>query len=108
MTTHLGNVGYNQFQGRAKIDISGDGQSSAGAYPRTMRDRAIAAGVTINGLAIVNEDSFIAEYYRLTVIGGVGAFVLAAASHDSFGEAIRLKLLREIIPGPTAQHVGTE
>ena len=71
-----------------------------------MRDRAIAAGVTINGLAIVSEDPFLADYDRLTAIGGAGAFVLTATGYESFAEAIRLKLLRELAPGPTAQRGG--
>ena len=102
----LDELAGNPYRGRAKVDISGDGQNSDGAYPGPVRDRAIAAGVTINGLAIVNEDPFLADYYRLTVIGGAGAFVLTATSYESFAEAIRLKLLRELAPGPTAQRGG--
>jgi hypothetical protein len=36
------------------------------------------------------------EYYRDSVIGGPGAFVVAVETFESFGEALRRKLLREI------------
>ena len=98
----LEELARNGFQGRAKIDVSGDGRSTDGAYPGPMRDRAIAAGVTINGLAIVNDEPYLADYYRRTVIGGVGAFVLTATGYESFADSIRLKLLRELTLGPTA------
>ena len=87
---------------RAKIDVSGDGKSSDGEYPGPARDRAVAAGITINGLAILNEEPYLAEYYRRTVIGGPGAFVMSATGYESFAEAIRLKLVRELVPGPVA------
>jgi hypothetical protein len=43
------------------------------------------------------------EYYRESVIGGPGAFVIVVEEFDSFGEALRRKLLREIasrLPAP--------
>jgi len=58
--------------------------------------------VTINGLAIENEEPQLADFYRRSVIGGPGAFVIAAADYQDFVEAIRLKLLRELAPGPMA------
>ena len=67
-----------------------------------VRDRAVSIGVTINGLAILNEDPFLMDFYQRSVIGGPGAFVMSAADFESFAEAIRLKLLRELAPGPTA------
>jgi hypothetical protein len=63
----------NRFDGQARIDISGDGHSNCGEYPQLVRDRAVAAGVAINGLAIVNEEPYLAEFYRRSVIGGAGA-----------------------------------
>jgi hypothetical protein len=94
----------NGYRGRAKIDVSGDGRSSDGEYPGPARDRAVAAGITINGLAILNEEPYLDEYYRRTVIGGPGAFVMTAADYASFAEALRRKLLQELSPGPTAGH----
>lgn len=92
----------NGFDGRAKIDVSGDGHNSDGAYPHEVRAAVVAAGVTINGLAILDEEPELADYYRRNVIGGPGAFVMSVGSFDDFAVAFRLKLLRELAPGPTA------
>ena len=92
----------NGFDGRAKIDVSGDGRSNSGASPSQVRDGAVRAGVTINGLAILNEQPNLAEFYRMNVIGGPGAFVMTADDYHDFGEALRRKLIRELAPGPVA------
>ena len=92
----------NGFDGRAKIDVSGDGHNSDGAYPGPIRDAAVASGVTINGLAIVSDESYLAEYYQRNVVGVAGAFVMTASDYQDFAEAIRLKLIGELAPGPTA------
>lgn len=82
--------------GRPVIDISGDGASNRGVAVETARDRALAAGITINGLAILNEEPGLVEYYRRAVVGGRGAFVLSAGDYADFAEAILNKLIREI------------
>lgn len=83
-------------EGRAVIDISGDGTNNRGIAAETARDRAVADGVTINGLAILNEEPGLDEYYRRAVVGGRGAFVLSARDYADFAEAILNKLVREI------------
>lgn len=98
----LAELAGNGFDGRAKIDVSGDGRSNCGAYPSQVRDDAVRAGVTINGLAILSEQPNVAEFYRTNVIGGPGAFVMAADDYHDFGEALRRKLIRELAPGPMA------
>lgn len=40
--------------------------------------RAIAANITINGLAILNEDPLLEQYYLTHVVAGAGAFTLVA------------------------------
>lgn len=92
----------NAFAGRRVIDLAGDGRSTDGAYPGPERDKSVAMGVTINGLVILNEEPYLDEYYRRTVIGGPGAFVMSIADYGDFAEAIRRKLLRELVSGPTA------
>jgi hypothetical protein len=82
--------------GRRVIDISGDGRANQGAQPDTLRDLAVLAGVTVNGLAILNEDSSVASYYSNNVIGGEGAFVMTANDYESFAQAILEKLIKEI------------
>lgn len=93
----------NRFHApRRVMDISGDGIDNRGPSPYSVRPRAAAAGVTINGLTILNEDPFLDRYYERSVIIGAGAFVLAAADYDDFARAIVAKLVREISPGPVA------
>lgn len=87
----------NRFEGRRKsIDISGDGVNNSGIPPDIVRDLVIAAGVTINGLAILNEQPQLHRYFASDVIGGAGAFVMTVDSYAGIIEATRAKLLREI------------
>lgn len=86
----------NGFEGRRKIiDISGDG-SSSGLRPDLERDRAVRRGATINGLAILNEEPDLSDYYAAYVIGGPGAFVMDVVGFETFAEVFRIKLAREI------------
>jgi hypothetical protein len=81
---------------RRVIDISGDGMANFGLPPAVARDRIVAAGITINGLAIVTEEPWLEAYYRSNVIGGPGAFVVAARDFRSFADAMLRKLVQEI------------
>ncbi len=99
---------------RRVIDVAGDGTNNSGREVDAARDDAVTAGVTINGLAIINEHpvsySFahvqppggLTEWYRQHVIGGPGAFVLEVREFSQFGEAMTRKLINEIaaLPGP--------
>lgn len=89
----------NAFEGQRKvIDVSGDGGAvlTSTATPATARDAAIARGITINGLTILNEVPDLDHYYRENVIGGPGAFVEAASSYRDFALAMIRKLVQEI------------
>jgi len=81
---------------RRIIDISGDGMANFGLPPAVARDRIVAAGISINGLAILTEEPWLAAYYRGNVIGGPGAFVLAVQDFRSFADAMLRKLVQEI------------
>lgn len=81
---------------RRVVDISGDGKNNVMDAPETARDEAILAGLTINGLAIINEAPDLTAYYRSTVIGGPGAFVITANDYDAYARSILRKLIREI------------
>jgi hypothetical protein len=81
---------------RRIIDISGDGMANFGLPPAVARDRIVAAGITINGLAILTEEPWLEAYYRSNVIGGPSAFVVAARDFRSFADAILRKLAQEI------------
>ncbi len=94
----------NGFQGvRRVIDISGDGRANQGAQPSKLRDLAVLRGITINGLAILNEDSSVDAYYRTSVIGGTGAFVMTANNYEDFAAAMLEKLIKEIGAVPIAE-----
>ena len=91
---------YNAIQGKRRIiDISGDGRET------TMREffitspqaraMAISRGITINGLAILNDEPDLDRYYRENVTGGPGSFVMIAREIEDFAEAMRRKLIRE-------------
>jgi hypothetical protein len=82
--------------GRRVIDVSGDGVSNRGRLPSAARDDAVFRGVTVNGLAVLNEEPEVEAFYSAFVIGGPGAFVLAARDYTDFAEAIVKKLVREI------------
>ena len=92
---------------RKVIDVSGDGANNSGRALADARAAAIAAGITVNGLAILGNEPGIDEYYRDNVIGGDGAFVIVAQDYSAFSRAILNKLLREIaailaLPCPVA------
>ena len=93
---------------RRIIDISGDGTSNSGRPIAEARDQAIAAGVTINGLAIINNKPNLGysahtqppgglpDYYRQNVIGGPNAFLIVVKDFNSFADAMANKLAKEI------------
>jgi hypothetical protein len=88
---------------RRAIDISGDGRASSGWAPGMARDAAVAAGVTINGLVILNDEADLERYYLTHVIGGPAAFVEVAEDYHGFARAMRRKLIREISGGAIAE-----
>jgi Protein of unknown function (DUF1194) len=81
---------------RRVVDISGDGANNSGRPIAEVRDEAVAAGVTINGLPILRVEPGLAEHYRDEVIGGHGAFMIAIDDYEGFAEAIQRKLVSEI------------
>ena len=99
---------------RRVIDVCGDGTNNAGREVAEVRDEAVKAGITINGLAIINDHPVswtfahvqppggLANYYRDNVTGGPGSFVLEVHDFSSFGEAMTRKLVQEIAAGPAA------
>jgi hypothetical protein len=86
---------------RLVLDVSGDGRHNQGRAPGPVRDIGVAAGVTINGLAVLNEEPDLMEHYQAEVIGGPGSFVMDCPDYAAFAEAIRQKLRRELRGGLT-------
>ena len=96
---------------RRVIDISGDGSNNQGPLVTEARDRAVARGVTINGLPIMlsrperREDATLDAYYRDCVIGGVSAFMIPVRERRQFLTETRAKIVREIAEAPEAAGV---
>jgi hypothetical protein len=95
---------------RQVVDVSGDGANNNGPPAEDERDKLVEAGVTINGLPIINRhprfsrlELDVDQYYRDSVIGGLGAFYIVADDFAAFADAIKRKLIQEIAwrePGP--------
>ena len=97
---------------RLVIDVCGDGTNNAGREVFEARDDALKAGITINGLAIINDHPVswtfahvqppggLAKYYRDNVTGGPGSFVLEVHDFATFGEAMTRKMADEIAAAP--------
>jgi hypothetical protein len=81
---------------RRVIDLSCDGRNNEGMELVLARDYVLDEGVTINGLAILNEHPTLHFYFEQQVIGGFGAFVEIASGYEDYARAILKKLLREI------------
>ena len=90
------------------IDISGDGMANFGVPPAEARDRLVARGITINGLAILTEEPWLDEYYRQNVIGGPSAFVISAKTFESFADAMLRKLVQEVATLPSISDTDPE
>ncbi len=93
----LNELRSNRYSGlRRVIDVSGDGRANDGRPLRAAREEVLEHGITINGLAILNELPLLGKYFRDRLIGGAGAFVMTARDYTDFAQAIRHKLEREI------------
>ncbi len=90
---------------RRIIDVSGDGYSDYGRPIQAARDAAVAAGITINGLPVMNPRPAWREqappdldhYYADNVIGGPGSFYLVIRDMKDFDDAVMRKLILEIV-----------
>ena len=98
--------GDNGFDGtRQVIDVSGDGPNNWGDLVTRARDRAVAQGIAINGLPILDQSAGpfsrynipnLDLYYRDCVIGGPASFIVVAENFEAFANAVRRKLILEI------------
>lgn len=88
----------NAFEGtRRVIDVSGDGPDKDGVPAAVGRDQAVAQGITVNGLPILDPRwPGLDVFYLDNVIGGPGAFSIPARGFKDFHSAILTKLIREI------------
>ena len=78
------------------INIVGNGVDNVGEGAPPARDRMVAQGITINGVAL-GHDRHIFEYFRRDVIGGPTAFVLAANDPARLVDVLARKFVTEIV-----------
>uniref|UniRef100_UPI003101998A DUF1194 domain-containing protein n=1 Tax=Neorhizobium sp. EC2-8 TaxID=3129230 RepID=UPI003101998A len=105
----------NSYRGmRQVIDISGDGPNNSGNPVVPARNKAMEAGIVINGLAIMLRPSGapggLDKYYGDCVVGGPGSFVLPVHEIEDFAVAVRRKLVLEIsglMPPATLQKAAS-
>ncbi len=102
---------------RRVIDVASD-HPSDGGRSAAVRDAAVAAGITINALPIIDSQPIgtydgrmtyttaqwgtggIKGFYLANVVGGPGSFAVEARDYAVFGEALKRKLLLEFIASP--------
>ena len=85
---------------RRVIDLSGNGPADDAQALAAERRRLIRKGLVINALAIEELKGDLTRYFEEFLIGGTGAFVQTAHEFSDFENAMRQKLLREIV-GPS-------
>lgn len=82
------------------IDVSGDGPDNCNTGQLLENSRAdlFGSGVTINGLPILDgkDAGMIEGWYKDNVIGGPGAFIVAAKGYEDFARAFRQKFVVEV------------
>ena len=109
---------------RVVVDVSGDGIDNCSNKDdiHTERDAVLATGTIINGLPIITSETVVGsgayrapgyglqelsnqpdldrttldQWFSDHIIGGEGAFVIAAHGYDDFGRAFRRKFVTEI------------
>jgi hypothetical protein len=95
----------NAFRGtRQVIDVSGDAGQRGGVPLPLARELAIAAGITINALALNFRGGGMTgpgggpliDHFETEVIGGPGAFAIEVAEAGRFVESLVQKLVLEI------------
>ncbi len=99
----------NQINGLRKvIDFSGDSANNwSGPSISTARDAVLAAGIVINGLAVLCRDCNgrpvlydLEKAFAEKIIGGPASFVITAENKENFADAVRRKMILEISYGP--------
>jgi uncharacterized protein DUF1194 len=85
--------------GRSVVNVIGNGADNMGEGAAPARDRLLDVGATLNGLVFGGDPGTIA-YFRDEVVGGTGAFLIAADGSAAVLEVMRRKFLRDLVAGP--------
>jgi hypothetical protein len=81
---------------RRIVNIVGNGIDNVGEGARPARDRLVAQGITINGVAL-GRDRTIFSYFKRDVIGGPESFALMANDPEMLVEVLARKFVTEIV-----------
>lgn len=101
----------NKIKGlRRVIDFSGDSANNWSGPPISeAREAALAAGIVINGLAVLCRDCNgrpvlydLEQAFADEIIGGPASFVVTAENKKNFADAVRRKMILEIGYTPEA------
>lgn len=107
-------IGSNEYEGiRKVIDVSGDGPNNEGRAVAAARDAVLAEGIVINGLPLMTREGMGSQwhledldiYYEACVTGGPGSFVIPVLDWNDFADAVRRKLVLEIVSSPAPDEV---
>ncbi|MEM7745124.1 MAG: DUF1194 domain-containing protein [Pseudomonadota bacterium] len=101
---------------RRVIDVSGDGPNNQGRPVTSARNAAVAQGIVINGLPLMTKEGLGAQwhlddldlYYQDCVIGGPAAFVIPVVNWAHFPDAVRQKLVLELVGLPPTRIVPVQ
>jgi hypothetical protein len=80
---------------RSVMNICANGVDNVEDGTAFSRERALAQGLTINGL-VIGEKPKVTRYFRSMVIGGPGAFVMESSDPKRVGEAMVTKFARDL------------
>jgi hypothetical protein len=81
---------------REVVNIIGNGTDNVGREPDGSRDALLVRGVTVNGV-VLDGDPEVLAHYGDSVVGGPGAFLLAADAPGHLGELMRRKFLMDLM-----------
>src|SRR5262245_24749684 len=88
---------------RTVVNVVGAGRDNVAEDPAPSRDRILARGGTINGV-VLDGDAVAVAYYRQSVVGGPGVFVMTAGDPATLADAFARKFIGDIVaalPGPS-------
>jgi Protein of unknown function (DUF1194) len=81
---------------RSVMNICGNGTDNVDDGTVLARHRALARGFTINGLVLGRKPE-VTQYFRSSVIGGPGSFVMELSDPNDAGEIMMKKFSRDLV-----------
>jgi hypothetical protein len=92
---------------RLVVDISSDGYNNDGPTPLDFYSSGPPDWITVNALVVGGKSRpALWEWFENEVIHGPGAFSVATFGFEDYAEAIKEKLLREILPSTLVANSG--